>query len=395
MATVMRDIAASYLFRAVRIAKLMERAYNFENDTDLKIIKNEYGFHVANPASGQDTTLLGGDGLLSDIELFTYNAITSKMRKNSRIKDVISVAESFPAQFEAFRNTGLLSIETDLYEFDRLHPGFYGQRLEAVEVELIGLVPEEGLNGTLTAGGVTSYRKKDDTAGKRMHQVDTMALSDFVLRNDIFVYTAETGVRGLFQGLGIGSTWQLHLPKRSNDFDFRRIFDVRLIFYYTAKFDTLLRTSVLAKPPRPGEMALLRTFGLRYDFPDIWFAFYRGGVAEFDVDAVRLPMNQQNFRVEAAHFRVVTKPGISNQAITLRVTGPNGAMGTLDTDANGVVSSESSALAGLVGADPVGAWRIEVIGGAPLVDRSVLKFDRIYNIQFGLEYSFDYVPEVM
>jgi hypothetical protein len=254
MASVMRNIASSHLFRGIRIAKLMERAYNFENDSELQVIKNEYGFNVANPAAGENTALLGGDSLLRDIESFTYHAITTKTRKNSRIKDVISVAADFPAQFEAFRQTGLLSIETDLYEFDRLHPGFYGQRLEAVEIEVIGLLPAEGLNGTIMAGGVTGFRNKDGTSGKRVHQVDTMALSDFVLRNDAFLYTAETGVRGLFQGLGLASTWQLHLPKRSNDFDFRRIFDVQLVFYYQAKFDTLLRTAVLAQPPRPGEL---------------------------------------------------------------------------------------------------------------------------------------------
>src|SRR5215471_8744836 len=60
MADVMRDISKDYLFRAIRIAKLMERAYNFENDSDLKIIKNVYGVAVAAPATGRDVTLLGG-----------------------------------------------------------------------------------------------------------------------------------------------------------------------------------------------------------------------------------------------------------------------------------------------------------------------------------------------
>lgn len=395
MANVMRDISRGYLHNAIRIAKLMERAYNFENDTQLKLIKNEYGFNAANAQPGRDTRLLGGDSLLQDIESFTYHAITNKTRKSSRIKDIISLTTDFPAQFEEFRRTGLLSLETDLYEFDRMHPGFYGQRIEAVELEVIGLLPENGLNGTLTAGGVTSYRKKDGTAAKRVHQVDTMALSDFVLRSDVFVYGVETGVRGLFQGLGLASTWQLHLPKRSNDFDFRRIFDVQMVIYYTAKYDASLRTDILAKPVRPGELSLLRNFALRYDFPDVWYSFYVSGAATFTLDRARLPMNQQDFKVKSVNFRVVTKPGISNQNIDVRVTGPNGVSGTAQTDATGVISTADPTLAGLIGANPVDTWKVEVLGGPSLNEAGVVKFDRVYNLQVGLEYTFTNVPEVI
>jgi hypothetical protein len=395
MADIMRDISRGYLWRAIRIAKLMERAFNFENDTDLKVIKIEYGHPIGNAAAGGDNRLLGGDSLLQDIESFTYHAITSKTRKSSRIKDSLSIAELYPAHFAEFRNTGLLSFETDLYEFDRLHPGFFGQRIEAVEMEIIGLLPEGGLNGTLTAGGVSRFRRKNGTIGQRTHLVDTMALSNFVLRNDVFLFGVESGVRGLFQGLGVGTTWQLHLPKRSNDFDFRRIFDVRLVLYYNAQFDATLRSNVLAKPLRPGELSLLRDFGLRYDFPDAWYAFYRSGRAEFLFDRVRLPMNQQNFKVRNVFFRVVTKAGISNANINVTVAGPNGVSATLPTDATGVVSTESAALAGLKNADPLGTWAVAVTGGTPLMDSGTLKLDRVYNLQFGLEYGFDAVPEVL
>src|SRR5262249_12568137 len=61
MSDVMRNIAASYLYRGIRIAKLMERAYNFENDATLNVIKNDYGFAVAAAAPGRDTIMLGGD----------------------------------------------------------------------------------------------------------------------------------------------------------------------------------------------------------------------------------------------------------------------------------------------------------------------------------------------
>lgn len=396
MSDVMRDISRSYLNRGIRIAKLMERAYNFENDTNLKVIKQDYGYAVAKAAPGRDTTLLGGDGLLADIESFTYQAITSKTRKSSRIKDAISIATNYPAHFDQFRSTGLLTFETDLYEFDRLHPGFFSQRIEAVELEIIGLLPENGAaEGTLTAGGVSSFRKKDGTLGKRVQVVDTMALSNFNLRGDVFVYSTETGVRGLFQGIGLGTTWELHLPKRANDFDFRRVFDVNFIIYYTATFDNGLRSAVLAKPPKPGELELQRTFALRYDFPDAWYSFYQGGTAKFTLDRVRLPFNQQNFKVKSAQFRVVTAAGVSNQGIALKITGPNAISGVVNTDVNGTVSSADAALAGLAGANPVGDWQVQVTGGASLMDGGVLDLKRVYNIQFGLEYSFEYVPEVL
>jgi hypothetical protein len=396
MSDIMRNIAASYLYRGIRIAKLMERAYNFENDASLNVIKNDYGFAVAAAAPGRDTIMLGGDSLLVDIESFTFEAITSKTRKSSRIKDVVSIANDFPAHFEDFRRTGLLAVETDLYEFDRRHPGFYSQRLEAIEVELIGVLPDDNApSGTVTAGGVTSFRRQDGTVGQRVHEIDTMALSDFTLRGDAFLYTIPTGVRGLFQGYGIGATWQLHLPKRSNDFDFRRIFDVNLILYYTAMFDEGLRATMLALPPRPGELELLRTFSLRADFPDAWYGFYRGGSVSLAFDRARLPFNQQNFSVKSAQFRVVTKAGVANVNLSVRITSPDGFAGTATTDVNGMVSSADPPLAGLAGGGPVGGWKVEVLGGVPLEEGGTLRFDRVYDIQFGLEYTFEYAPEAL
>ncbi|HVB25311.1 MAG TPA: hypothetical protein VNG51_25460 [Ktedonobacteraceae bacterium] len=76
-----------------------------------------------------------------------------------------------------------------------------------------------------------------------------------------------------------------------------------------------------------------------------------------------------------------------------RITGASGASGTGTTDANGVISSENPQLAALIDADPLGVWQVEVIGGAAISDGGTLKFDRVYNIQLGLEYTFEYVQE--
>lgn len=392
MADILRDISRSYLFRAIRIAKLMERAYNFEHDAMLKVIKDDYGHGLANASGGADDRLLGGDSLLKDIDAFTYHAITTKRRKVSQIKDVVSLQADFPAQFDRFLSTGLLEFETDLYEFDRRHPGTYAQRIEAVEVQVIGALPEGGVRGSLAVGGVTRYRQKNGQTAQRVHQVDTMVLSEYVLRNDAFLYQAETGVRGLFQGFGLGATWSLHLPRRSNAFDLRRIYDVQIVVYYTALHDPVLRRQVLTAPLRPDEQATLTTYSLRHTFPDAWYAFYRDAAARFTLSRFELPPNQRDFAVQGAYLMVETVDGVDNAGIDVRVTGPGGVDAVVTTNAEGVVSTDDAALGGLVGVDPIGTWSVAVVGGAPVTHDGGVVPDRVYNMRLGLEYSFDYLP---
>lgn len=395
MAEVMRDISRSYIERAISIAKLMQRAYNFENDENLHVIKTEYGHGIANEAPGRDTRLLAGDALLIDVDAFTHYAITHITRKSSQLKDVISLVNDYPAQFEHFLNTGLLVFETDLYEFDRLHPGFYEQRIEAVEIEVVGLLGDQALNGTLMAGGVSSFRRRNNTTGSRTHSIDTMALSDFELRNDIFLYTADTGVRGLFQGLGLGGTWQLHLPRRSNAIDLNRIFDIRLVLYYKAKYDPSLRTTVLALPFRAGELMRQKTLSMRYDFPASWYAFYKNGQVSFNYDRQRFPANQTAFNAEEVRLRVFTQEGISNEGIELDITAPGVATVRATTGASGIVSTDDRALATLISILPLGEWNIAVVSGIPLNGPDGLVFSRVHNIQLSVDYSFAYLPEVL
>ncbi|MCG7946231.1 MAG: hypothetical protein N0C84_07795 [Candidatus Thiodiazotropha taylori] len=395
MAEVMRDISRSFLERAIRIANLMERAYIFENDETLNVIKAEYGYGIANDAPGRDTRLLAGDALLVDIESFTFHSITHTTRKSSRIKDIISLAGDYPAQFEQFLDTGLLEFETDLYEFDRLHPGFYEQRIEAIELEVVGLLGDKSLNGTLTGGGVSSFRRRGGTIGSRTHVIDTLALSEFELRDDIFLYTADTGVRGLFQGIGVGSTWQLHLPRRSNDIDLNRILDIRLVLYYKAKYDAGLRTTVLARPVRTDELTRQKTLSMRYDFPAAWYAFYANNEVVFDYDRRRFPANQTAFTITDVRLRVFTNEGVASDGITLEITVPGVAAISVTTGSGGIVSTDQPALAPLVGISPIGTWQVTVTGGVTVTGPDGLDVSSVHNMQLSIDYSYDYLPEVI
>src|SRR5262249_17256532 len=139
-------------------------------------------------------------------------------------------------------------------DFDVLHPGFYGHRIQAIEVEMVGLMPPGGVHGTLRAGGISRYRTQAGGSVSRLHTADTLALSEFTPRNDAFVFKQDPRIRGLFEGCGVATTWNLELPRRSNNLDYRLITDVRLVLYYTARFDAALKQSVLTAPPLPGEL---------------------------------------------------------------------------------------------------------------------------------------------
>ncbi|WP_380676487.1 hypothetical protein [Salinigranum sp. GCM10025319] len=392
MALMMRGLARDYKETAIRTAKLMERAYNFETDSERRVIRSEY-------APGATEGLLGADLLLRDVESFTFHRIANHDRKETQVKDVVSLATEYPIAFYDFQRTGRLSFETVLYDFDRRHPGLYGQRIEAVEVEVVGLLPPTGVTGTLRAGGLSRYRTVAGGERLRIHTTDTMALSEFELREDAFVYRADTGVRGLFEGVGVATTWALNLPKRSNDLPYDRIADVRIVLYYTAKYDPGLEATVEAREPLPGELRGVRDLRPRYDYPEAWYAFLDGDDLTYEVAREDLPYTETNFRVEGVAVRLLPSEEVADDAdlsgieVTLSLPGTESV--TLATDADGEVTSEADALSAELGGDLLGTWSVGLAppAGSPLADDDgALARDRLFDVAVVVEYGYDW-PE--
>ena len=143
---------------------------SFETDNELSVINGEY-------AGSETGGMFGSEYLLRDIESFTYHFVAHQRSKETNVKDVISLANEYPLAFGEFLESGKMSFETTLRDFDVRHPGLYGQRVQAVELEVIGLISPEGIRGTLRAGGASRYRTADGAEKTRVHTLDTMALS--------------------------------------------------------------------------------------------------------------------------------------------------------------------------------------------------------------------------
>src|SRR5690606_31812810 len=149
---------------------------------------------------------------------------TRTTHKTLRASREVSLAESFPFAFAGFRRTGAVDFDTLLGDLERDYPGSYNHRIQAAEVGVGGLVPSQGLRGTLRNSGVSQYRALDGSTKWRLQNIDTMLLSSYG-RDDAVVFRYRPEMLGVFEGVGMASGWTLRYPPHVNDVDFRFIVD--------------------------------------------------------------------------------------------------------------------------------------------------------------------------
>jgi len=317
MAMFMRGLSSTALTRAIDIAKLMQRAYNFENLDSRGIIRNFYDFGMKG--------LLGGEMLLADIDGFTHYQVTTIRHKPIPVKWPISLAESYPGQFELeFKRTGRMEFETDFSELTLLFPGTYRHQLAYVQVEFEGFIPPEGLHGRLKNSGLTHYRDRDGKTHLRVQPAETLALSPYSLARDSLLLTPNPEMRPLFAGASVASGWTLEVSPSANDVDLRNIFDARLVLFFECLFDEglFLKDS---QPPPATTFKRTRGLHLRFGFPDAYFTLRQQGTATLTLDARDFPFNQRQPLINALALAAVPVNGASLSGVGVSFTPPGAA----------------------------------------------------------------------
>jgi hypothetical protein len=383
MAETMRALARRYLQMAIRTARLMQRAYNFETDQDLDIIKLDY-------AAGDVNGLLAADLLMADIQSFTFDMLTATRSKPQQLRSTISLSERHAHAFEnQLRRTGVMEFQTTLEEFDEHFPGTYGARIEAIEVAIDGIIPPMGISGALTNEGFSHYRTAQNDIKSRMQSSETLILSDFDVRTDALLNPQDQRMLRVFQGAGLASAWRLELPPQLNDIDYQTLTDVRITFHYQAYFDPRLRESMLQElAARPDAHERQLGLPLRWLYPDAFFAFYVDGVLEIPIEAAMFSPNQLSPTVKGVGLIIVTAPDERASGISLQVSAPNGEQLAVTTDEHGSVPV--AALDALAGSDITGTWRIalDAADNPGWVTDGRLDLDAIRNIALILNYTF-------
>jgi hypothetical protein len=390
----MEQLYLRYLSMATQFARLMQKAYNFETDQQLSLIQTDY-------SSGLTDGMLGGEALLADIEQFTYQLITSQTSKAQPLKQTISLAKSYPYLFETqLRKTGLMTVDTRIDDFDSVYPGTYAGRITAVEVAVDGIVPVSGVSGTLANNGISAYRlpSSDVTAGNaglkyRVQPAETLVLSDYNLRNDALEAPDDSRVMKIFQGAGLVSTWTLALPKGINDIDYGALTDVRLTFYYRARFDPGLRDKVLADLAAcPGFTARQRGIPLRWLYPDAFFQFQSTGTMTMTLSEADFPYNQRSPVLTDVGVQVATDGSVAPAGLKLSLATPaHSAAVTVTLDASGQFSSASgNAWAPLAAGASLGTYKLTMTAAdnPALVKGGALTLTPLTNIGLLIGYTF-------
>jgi hypothetical protein len=383
-----------YLAMALKVAKTMQQAYNFETDQSLQIIKTDY-------STDEVKGFLGAESLMADIQRFTYDLITSTASKPQPIKQSISLAARYGFAFEKqFRKTGVMEFETRIDDFDYFYPGTYAGRIEAIELDVIGIVPVSGISGTLTNNGVSSYRTPasvwtDPTKNGLKYRVqskETLVLSNYGVKQDTLVLTNDQRMMKVFEGAGVASTWRLELPKSINDIDYGALTDVVVTFYYKARYDPDLHNLVLNQlATRPGLNSRVRAIPLRWIYPDAFFHFQDTGELSIDLKATDFRFNETKPVLTSVGVLVATDGSIPPSALKIGLATPSHAAIVAQTDASGIINSDgASPWAPLAAGTAVGAYNLKMTAAdnPTLVKNGKLTLTPIVNIGLILGYNF-------
>lgn len=351
-----RESAVLYLRRAIEVAFLMERAYEFENGGKVRRVRFDYG------DLGMANNLLAADLLLRDIDFFTHNRVTEEQGKPQPAARVISLANRHPLEFVRLRQTGEMHFATLLDDFHRDHPGLYQARIKRIELTFEGLVGTTGPVGSLTCGGVSRYRQRDGEVKYKLHPAETLLLTDYRPRRDALVADTPPEVLNVFENTGVDNTWVLSLPMHLNDFNYANLTDVRMIITYLGQHDPTLKEADLQQLPKTEDSVIW--YSLRRDVAsDAFYLLAKTGQLDFAIERGMVPYNHKDLKIKGVKLIALKKGDSVTVPVTVRLWsdkyGKDALAYTPEKDGT-VIVQETGSLKGFHDLTPLTGWHLTI-----------------------------------
>jgi len=370
-------------------------------------------------SSGDDRRgLTGSARLLADLYQLDQYAFDTNKRKIGVTK-TISLAQVAPAEFQKFRETGVITFATPAELFDRDFPGLYLRLIRRVRASVIALIPPvEGIRATLSTTGISRVvvgPEPFQTVAIR-REPETVALSVPIGGTGVFENDAPGDMYLPFEGNGVDSTWEFRLPRAANRFDYDSLFDVLISFDFLAlnNYDYGRTVIQQLKPQVQADLA----FSLKNDFPDAWYDLNNPELLEepqrfvlrLRIAPNDIPANLDHIRVNNVAVRLCSTDAILQTftMASLKRTDTPGAApaegGTVRA-IDGVISTRNAngspwqplvgGGAGGPGPTPFGDWELNLRSPEPAdipAMQEALSAGRLTDIQLVLTYAADTPP---
>jgi len=405
MSGILSGIYRYFLQQATAMARAAGTQLTFERQTPTPpFIQSDYW----NPptASGSNGTrtsapdrqgLTSSARLLADITQLDQYAFETNKRK-LQLSKTISLAQLAPAEFQLFRETGVMRFSTPMLMFDREFPGHYLRLIRRIKTSVIALIPPTfGIRATLSTSGVSRAvigANFQTVTVRRDPQL--VALSSPQDATGVFEMDIQSDLLLPFEGLGVDTDWEFRMPKAANPFDYTSIADVLVTIDYTAMDSLDYRTQLLQSAEFSAPLSADRPFSFRFDLADQWYDLHNPDqtgkpmVVTFTTGTADFPPNIKGLKIQQLVLYFSRSEGSTFEAkASLHFTSNNGqAIGAAETSFDGVISTRKGNAPGWLpmrGMTPFGVWELDLSGDQGIRDH--LQKDEIEDILFVITYS--------
>lgn len=283
-----------YIDLGARYAWFAERALAYQQASPVDIIRLNY-FPTALRG------LTGADRLLADLAELEANRLQS-IRLATPVKHTVSLARDFPLQFGRLKRAGRTVLQTRESGLRAAYPGTFAYRIRAVSV---AAQDSEGPPpcGMLKNLGVSALSNRDGSPPRILARFpDALPLSEFRLREDLFVYGLPGEALLQFEGGGFESDWEIELPLAANPKGLTTLTDVLITFDMNASYVWL--PAPVAGVPVPVTQSVAVSASI-FDSPGLASLHGTGAEARIRFDLRKVPLRKQEQNRKIANLAVI------------------------------------------------------------------------------------------
>jgi hypothetical protein len=370
------QLMRSYIDLGARIGWQAERALAFEQNRDIRILRMNY---FPNVTRG----VMGPDQLQADLAQLEATRLQGA-RLTTPVKHTISLARDFPIAFAQLKKSGTCRFRADESVLRIAYPGTYGYRIRAVTAAAYnpGGVPPRGI---LRNPGVSIVASDDaGSANTLVRFPDALALSEFRLHDDLFVYGLPGETLMQFEGSGFSTDWELDFLPAANPQGLRSLADILLTLDMNASYSDSVTQTVAATPPSPTNRAIAAASSI-WDPSGLKSLKGTAATAKMTFDLTRLALPAQEKNRTISNLAVLCV-GNTQKNYAAKLSAPKSGKTASVIIEQGVALSNSGPLLGTAAPLPLNA-----LVGLTLDQAFVLEINRTAATSSELSKLFDVV----